>query len=376
MTAIVDAKQFHGALSRAIGAVDRVKNLPVLQHVRLATEADELVIVATDLDKDIAVRIPAEGELEPLLIDYQRLTAILSAVSDRGQLRIEPAEAGAAIAAGRSRFSVATMSADMWPNRREEAWAHSFEVAAPAFCRLMTALAPCISTEATRIYLNGIYLHPGRIGDPSEASALLAVATDGHKLAAREIEVEGLPDFDGMILPRPSCAAIAKLFAEAGTLTISCSDRKLAVTAGGTSFVTKLIEGIFPDWRRVTPTARPSAYSYDVARLIAATRAAAAAVSADKTGKAVKLTFGDGETELHTVDLSNPAFAGTDTVAHSELAHSDSALIGLNVEYLLEMLPTLDAETVEIAPGDGSGPILLRGATFADRVVVIMPMRV
>lgn len=179
-----------------------------------------------------------------------------------------------------------------------------------------------------------------------------------------------------MIVPRLACSAIAKLFGESETLQVSCNDRKLMITVGGTSYISKLIDGTYPDWRRVTPVNKPSAISYDLSAIMAAGEVAAASKSAEKLGKAIKLTFGSGETEIQATDFNNPAFTGADVVPHSDLGEPEETVIGVNVEYLLEMLPTLDAETVELTPSAKGGPIVLRGATHDDRIAVIMPQRV
>lgn len=371
----VEPKALNAALSRATGAIMRVRTIPILGCVRLSIDGEELLIEATDLDRFVTVRIAAEGELSPLCIDYARLSGILSAVKDRSELSIEPTKEGAVIAAGRSRFTVATMPTDHWPTLEEPKWQHAFELAAPPFARLMTALEPAISTEETRFYLNGIFLQPGSLGDPRQTDMLLAVATDGHKLGARHMAAPGLPAIE-LIVPRVACAAIAKLFGDADTLQVSCNDRKLMVTVGSTSYITKLIEGTFPDWRRITPVSKPSAFSYDLSAIMAAGQVAAASKSAEKLGKAIKLTFGSGETQIQATDFNNPAFTGADVVPHSDLGEPEETEIGVNVEYLLEMLPTLDAETIELTPSEKGGPIILRGATHQDRLALIMPQRI
>lgn len=376
MKVTVDARTLSAALSRATGAINKVKQNPILLCVRIFAGDGEMVVSATDMDRVITVRMACEGECEPVCIDFTRLASVVGTMKDRGDLTMDVGQDTAVITCGRSRFTLPFFKSDIWPNLDEVEWQHSFEVSGPQFARLMTALEPAISSEASRFFLNGIYLHPGAVSDARRKGCLLGVATDGHKMYARHIEVPELPPaMAGIIVPAIACAGIAKLFGEIDVLRLSVTERKLKVAVDGTDYITKLIEASYPDWRRVSP-AQPSAFSYDTAQLTAALQVASAAKSAEKAGKAVKLSFGDGETTLEAVDSNNPAFTGSDAVPHSALDPPLAQVIGVNVDYLIEMLARLDAETVELAPPEGNGPIAVRGATFDDRIVAIMPMRV
>ncbi len=374
----VDAKAFQAALARVTSSIKPQKTHPILQCVRLVAGDGEMQISGTDLDVAITVTLPASGEMAPICTDFSRLGTIASTLKDRGEMSIEPgADAMAAIACGRSRFTVGLMPAISWPTLSEVRWDTQFEVSGSTFARLMSALAPAISDEATRFYLSGIFLKPGTVRDDNAAGNLLGVATDGHKLYARSIELPGIPkSMTGIILPRMACATIAKSFGDADTLKVSCNDKKLQVDVEGVRYLTKLIEGVFPDWRRVTPKT-DSALSFDRATLVAAARIAAAAKSNAKGGKSVKLSFTEDETRLEAVDRDNPQFSGSDVVRHSQLTKPLSDTVGLNIDYLLEIVAELDAETIEMAPPEGgSGPIVLRGAAHDDRIAVIMSMRV
>lgn len=377
MSVTVEPKAFHTALSRATAAIRPMKGIPILLCVRITASDGEMLIEATDLDMAISLRIPAQGECAPVCIEYRRLLAIVGTIKDKAELRLDPANDTATLSAGRSRFSVATLSPEGWPTLTEQKWDHAFDIEGPAFARLLTALAPAISTEATRYYLNGIHLSSGFIERDGGAGSLLAVATDGHKLYARSLPAPQVPaKLPGMIVPTLACAAIAKLFGEAKQIRVSCNDKKLQAVAGEAVYITKLIEGHFPDWRRVAPLNRESTCSYDLKDLVASARIVAAGAESGKGGKAIKVTLLDNETELLASDTQNPQFSGTDTVRHTVLSPFAETVIGVNVDYLIEMLEHLDAETAELAIQGAGDPILIRAAALTDRVVVIMPMRV
>jgi len=374
----VEAKAFQAALARVTGAIKPQKNYPILQCVRISAADGEMQITGTDLDVVMMVTLPASGAMEAICTDFSRLGTIAGTLKDRGEMTIEAGNDSAVIACGRSRFTVGLMASDMWPELTVENWETQFSVSGSRFARLMTALAPAISEEETRYYLNGIFLRPGSVVDDRDDGSLLGVATDGHKLLARSIEVDGIPaKMKGIILPRFACATIGKSFGDAGMLAISCNDRKLQVAFDGVTYLTKLIEGQFPDWRRVVPKVKP-ALAFDRAELTAAARIAAAAKVTTKEGKAVKMSFGEGETAIDAIDLNNPAFSGSDVVKHTELSEPLSDMLGVNVDYLIEVLGELEADTIEIAPPKEptSAPIVLRARGHDDRLAVIMSMRV
>lgn len=381
-TVTLDARQFHAALSRAAGAVEANKAYPILRCVRLATDDDELEIMATDLDIEMRVRMEViDGECPPICIETARLLPIASQLKDRDTIRLsfELNNAGyvaCIVTAGRSRFTLETMEADQFPQFSTTNFEASFVLPGKQLTTLLNSLAVAISTEATRIYLNGIYLAPGGVVDPNRAGSLLAVATDGHKMFARHIDVPELDkSMTGIIVPRGSCARIAKLFADADKVEISTGPERVRLQAGATVFVTKLVEGHFPDWRRVMPKGEPT-HSYDTAALLKSVEIAAAATSSGKNAKAVKLKLGETETEIEARDINSPGFTGSDACPHSVLIEGGASEIGVSAEYLAEALRSLDAETVEFAFHDAGAPILITGATFDDRRLVIMPMRV
>lgn len=372
----VDAKLFNAALTRVVGAIDRNKKFPILGCVRLEAVDGTLELIATDTVAQIVERIPAEGDCPPTCIDFQRLAALVSAVKDRGDLTFEISKTDAVMKSGRSRFTLGTLDAEGFPNLMSDKLPVAFDVSGPKLASIMTALEPAISTETARYYLAGIYFSPGGVHDERQRDHLTGVATDGHKIYARHIEVPDLPAaMAGIIVPGPACSRIAKLFGDAPMLHVTCSDKKLAITFEATDYLTVLVEAQYPDWRRVIPR-QPTAFSYDVAALKRAATAVAASKSAEKGGKAVKLAFGEDETTLIGIDRNDPSFSGSDVCRHSVIGESPVAEIGINVDYLIEMLDHLGAETVEIGPVEGQGAIALRGTTFDDRLIGIMPVRV
>jgi DNA polymerase-3 subunit beta len=369
----VDAKAFGQAISLALGAVQRRKEYPILSCVRLVAADGKLEIRATDIDGEIAVSTPAEGALRPTCVDGQRLASISSAVKDRGLMRISVAGDEAVVVAGRSRSTLATMSVDGWPVIAPLETPVTFDVPGAPFCRVLAALDPAISTNDSRYYLCGVCVEGGAVNAPQQPDCMVAIATDGHKCYARHIAVPGLPaNFPRSIIPARACRAITKLFAETEIVGVRLSDRRIELHSATIRYSSSLIEGTFPDWRRVIST-REGVYSLDVKALLSAVRTTAASVSGD----ALKLVFLDEETQLFSQEAGNAGFTGQDACPHKLIGTPTINEVGISAAYLAEMAGNLDADTIELSCGsDGGAPIVLTGAGTNDRRVCIMPMRV
>src|SRR5262249_2394432 len=127
---------------------------------------------------------------------------------------------------------------------------HQFALSADTLKRLIDRTRFAISTEETRYYLNGIYLHP-----LPDKKLLRAVATDGHRLARAETEMpKGAERMSGIILPRKAVQEVRKLLDDIDQpIEIAVSDSKIRLDIGGIVLTSKLIDGTFPDYERVIP---------------------------------------------------------------------------------------------------------------------------
>lgn len=383
----VDGKQLQAALSRAIGAVERKSTYPILLCVHLSTEDGELVIRASDLEAEVSIRLPHEGDdLAPICVESARLLAIAGQLKDRDRVTLRfsaPLDARdgvtCTVSAGRSRFTLETMEASAFPSPYSIADGIGFTLPAARLAEMFAALWPAISTEQTRYYLCGIFLDCGTVAKPNVDGNLVMVATNGHTMVARHIEVEGvtpeLGKLGSIIVPRLICGKVGKLFAGAGDVAIRINAQRISFAAAATLLVAKLVEGHFPDWRRVSAP-RPPTHAYDSAELIRAVEAASAVNNGGK-GKAVKLVLdGAEETTIEAKDFNNPGFTGADVCRHSRLAEKAADAVGINADYLVEMLRSLDAETAELSLDDPGAPVVMTGAALDDRRIIIMPVRV
>lgn len=376
MTVTVAGKLFAAALAKVQAAIKPKIGISLLACARVAVTDGVMSIEGTDKDIMIRATLPADGEVDPVCVDAARLAAVLARLRDRGDLTIELEDTAMRIKSGRSRLTLDTLKPVGWPELDQDI-GEPFAVDAGILLSVVTALAPAICTLDDRVYLNGIFLQRGSIADAKADGHLVAIASDGRRMAIRHFETQDVPaKMPDVIVPRAICLMLSKLFDGVPKLHIGLSDRRILITGGDVVVVSKLIEGTYPDWRRIVPV-RPATHSYDTDALIAAVAIAASATLPGKNGHAVKLIFGADETEIRSDSLPTEGRAeGQDAVAHNVIGETDCEYIGVSADYLAEMLEKLGAETAEISVLDAGSPIVLTAAAHDDRKTVIMPMRV
>ena len=270
--------------------------------------------------------------------------------------------------AGRARFTLATLPRDDFPVIAEGELPTRFELPAGTLRQIIDKTRFAISTEETRYYLNGIYLHVSDEAQP----VLKAAATDGHRLARVTVpRPEGAQGMPGVIIPRKCVGELRKLLDEVdGTVQISLSDSKIRFGLGNAVLTSKLIDGTFPDYSRVIPTANdkllkldPRAFEEGVDRVstIASERTRAVKMALDRDRVTLSVTSPENGTAAEEVpaDYGNEGFE-----------------IGFNAKYLMDILNQIEGDLVEVHLADAAAPTLLRENDKAPALYVLMPMRV
>jgi DNA polymerase-3 subunit beta len=246
---------------------------------------------------------------------------------------------------------------------------HRFTVSAAELHRLIEKTQFAISTEETRYYLNGIFLHTI---DVMGHAMLRAVATDGHRLARVETDApDGSSGMPGIIIPRKAVSEIVKLVETGVTeVAIELSTSKIRLTFGEVVLTTKLIDGTFPDYQRVIPTANDKSLFIDKSSFAAAVDRVST-ISSER-GRAVKLALADHRL---TLSVTNPdSGSATEEI---EVDYDQSAIeIGFNARYLLDITAQLDGDTALLKLADSGSPTLIQDREGASALYVLMPMRV
>jgi DNA polymerase-3 subunit beta len=304
-------------------------------------------------------------------VQAHTLYEIVRKLPEGAQVGLEwSAEKGqVALRAGRSSFGLAALPADDFPKMAAGELPHAFEIGAGDLKTLIDKTRFAISTEETRYYLNGIYLHAAISND---VKVLRAVATDGHRLARIEMPLpEGAENIPGVILPRKTVMELRKLIDEAqGAVQVTLSDTRVRFAFGEAVLVSKLIDGAFPDYERVIPSGNDKAMEVD-RRLFAAAVDRVATISTEKS-RAVKLALSKN---LLTLTANSPD-AGTAS-EEIEIAYQGAALeIGFNARYLLDIAEQLEGENAAFKMADAASPTILGDSADASALYVLMPMRV
>ncbi|MBE8190874.1 MAG: DNA polymerase III subunit beta [Alphaproteobacteria bacterium] len=372
MKAIIEKDVFMRALSHVQSVVERRNTIPILSNILLVCEGSTLTVVATDLELEIKETLEAQVTTAGgLTASAQRLHDIVSKLPDGAQLELSQ-ETGSdelQLFSGTSVFLLQTLPQDDFPQMKQDKSSTAFSLQAQDLSRLLRKAQFAISTEETRYYLNGVYLH---ICEEEGADLLRAVATDGHRLAQLQmVRPEGAADMPPIIVPRKTVGEVLKVLDDKeDEVSISISDVQIVFTMPHITLMSKLVDGKYPDYKRVIPVGNDKILSVD-AKAFTQCVERVSAVSGEKT-RAVKLNLQDDKLKL---SVSSP----TSGNANDEIsvAYKGKALeVGFNGQYLTDITKQIDGTTAVFEMGDSTSPTLIRDEEDGDALYVLMPMRV
>jgi DNA polymerase-3 subunit beta len=367
MKATIERATLLKSLGHVQSVVERRNTIPILSNVLIEARDDgSLRLMATDLDLQVDESVPANvTQAGATTLSAHTLFDIIRKLPEGSQVELSAAEGKMQVNAGRSRFSLSTLPRDDFPVIAEGELPTRFELPAATLRQIIEKTRFAISTEETRYYLMGIFLH--LVDDQ-----LRAAATDGHRLArvtvAKPDGADGMPD---VIVPRKAVAELYRLLEEVeGTVEVSLSATKVRFGLGSAVLTSKLIDGTFPDYNRVIPTANdkllkldPKSFSAGVDRV--------STIASEKT-RAVKMSVDRDKITLSVTSPEN----GTASEEVSADYGADGLEIGFNARYLLDILGEIDGDTVEVHLADAAAPTLLRENDKSNALYVLMPMRV
>jgi DNA polymerase-3 subunit beta len=369
----VERGAFLKALGHVQSVVERRNTIPILSNVMIEAAKGQLKLTATDLDIEIVEALPADvlrngAATAPAHMLYD----IVRKLPDGAQVQAEllTAEGGRLmVSAGAIRFELACLPKEDFPQMAAGALPHRFRLAADDLKRLIDKTRFAISTEETRFYLNGIYVHAAKDG---KVPALRAVATDGHRLARYELELpDGAADMPGVIVPRKTIGELRRLLDDAdGAIEISLSDTKIQFAFNGVDLTSKLIDGTFPDYQRVIPSGNDKSLSLEAKEFGQAVDRVST-ISADKT-RAVKLALARDKVTLTVV---NPE-SGTATEELSAVYNAAMIEIGFNAKYVLDITSQIEGKAIHFLLSDAGSPTLIEDKDDPRTLYVLMPMRV
>ncbi|QQA43000.1 DNA polymerase III subunit beta [Pelagovum pacificum] len=360
------------AVAQAQSVVERRNTIPILANVLIEAEGEAVQFRATDLDIEVVDRAPAQVERAgATTVSAVTLNEIVRKLPDGALVTLS--EDGASgrlqIMAGRSNFSLATLPREDFPVMASSEYTTNFACPAPVLRRLFDKSKFAISTEETRYYLNGVYMH---IAEGDGGRVLRCVATDGHRLARIDAELPAsAEDMPGVIVPRKTVGELRKLLDDDEMeIAVSVSETKIRFATPDITLTSKVIDGTFPDYSRVIPSGNTRKLEVDASEFAKAVDRVAT-VSSERS-RAVKLSLDEDRLVLSV----NAPDSGN---AEEELAvaYADEKLdIGFNAKYLLEIASQVDRENAVFLFNSSGDPTLMREGSDTSAVYVVMPMRV
>ncbi len=360
------------ALNHVQSVVERRNTIPILSNVLMSAQGDSLKLTATDLDIEISESAPAEVESAGqttapanYLYDFVRKLPDGAAV----KFDVSGDDPRLFVSAGKSRLHLPILPAGDFPSMPSDGFETKFEVEPTEFSRLLDKTRFAISTEETRYYLNGIFLHAvAADGGPM----LRAVATDGHRLALADTAApSGAQGMPGVIVPRKTINELKRLLDDAADLVeVSVSPQKIRFGLGDAVLTSKLIDGSFPEYARVIPKGNAKKLKVDN-KAFAEAVDRVATVSAERS-RSVRLALDSDKIAL-TVNNPDAGVATEDLAAE----YADDAMeIGFNARYLLDVAGQIEGEQALFELADSGSPTLVRDEADELALYVLMPLRV
>ena len=372
MRLVIERSELFRALSHVTSVVERRTTIPILSNVLIKATSDGVELKSTDLEREVAEKGPADVATPgAVTVPAHILHDIVRKLPDGAQIRLDrdAERERLTLASGHSRFSLQTLAAEDFPDLTAGEMTHAFEMAAADLKRLIEKTRFAISTEETRYYLNGIYLHVAAAGGKP---VLRAVATDGHRLAQLDLErpkgAEGMP---GIIVPRKTVHELQRLLEESGdVVNVAVSPTKARFEIGTVTLISKLIDGTFPDYQRVIPQANDKKLAVSNAEFVSAVDRVSTIAS--ERGRAVKLALSPGKLVL---SVSNPE--GGSATEEIDAEYTAAPLeIGFSARYLLDIAGQIEGDKTQFMLADPGSPTVVRDSADASALYVLMPMRV
>ena len=353
------------------GIVEKKNTLPILSNVLLQLKDKKLSIVATDLDiifyDEIAdVKIIHEGSTTT---SAAILYDILRKISSNSDLNFElKSENKLSLKSENSDFNLLCLPTDNFPSFADEFEGQEISISNNRFLKLLNKTRISISNDDTRHYLNGIFLH---ITEDQGRNFLTGVATDSHRLSSSSLEIENTSDFTSLILPRKTVYQLCSLLAETtDQLTMQTSENKIKFTFGKMKLISKVIDGKFPDYKKVVPISNDKTLIVSSKDFINSIERVAS-VSLDRK-EGVKLVINKDNVQL-SVNSANSGEGNEKIIAKFD---SNNMNISFNSKYLIDISSEVEDKNLKMSLKDSVSPVLIEDSSDKNSYYVIMPMKI
>lgn len=359
------------SLNHVQSVVERRNTIPILSNVLMKAEGDVLTFATTDMDLEINESVAANiSEPGATTVPAHTLYDIVRKLADGSDVELVMNAEGTQmeVKAGRSKFKLSCLPTTDFPELGTGDLPTSFSIPAKDMRALIDRTKFAMSTEETRYYLNGIYLHEA---EQEGVKVLRAVATDGHRLARFEMPLsDGAAGMPGIIIPRKTIGELRKLVDEAAdSIQIELSESKIRFAFDHIVLTSKLIDGTFPDYQRVIPEGNDKIVEVDAKMLTSAVDRVS--TISDGKSRAIKIALNGKQM---TVSASSPdSGSATEEV---EVNGETDIEIGFNAKYLLDITSQIEGEGCRLTLADPASPTIIQDNSDASALYVLMPLRV
>ena len=365
----VSREAFLRVLTHVSSIVDRRSTIPILSNIYLKCDNNQIEIRSTDLDISIREFVSADSTKNgEATVSSRILTDIIRKTKKNSIVKCKLEGNRLIINSDNSVFELNALTADEFPKFVPLDPSNAFEITIQQMKRIFNKTKFAISAEETRYYLNGIYFHTISNGTKT---TLRCVATDGHRLAKTELDLNSTFTIPGIILPRKFILQLDRILGDfEGKVKMICTDTQVSLEADNFIIISKLIDGTFPDYEKVIPVSNDKLLQVEAEPFFNAVDRVST-VNQDKT-PTVKLHFENNNVKI--MATSTDSNKGDEEVAANYTA--DSLEILFNSKYILDLQDVIEGETMILELLNQSSPVIVKDTKDTSSLYILMPMRI
>lgn len=348
--------------------VEKRNSIAILSNVKLEVEGNNLTSTATD--NHMSIQAKSEAFVEnagATTVSAHKLFEIVKRLPNESMISLELKDEGSRmqITAGKSKFSLACLDADAFPDVASVSSSVHFKLTGAQVARLLKKAKFAASQDDTRQYLNGIFMH-------LKDEKLRFVATDGHRLARIEQEIpEGASSMPGVIIPRKTIDEIAKLADKSKDLEVKVTENKLQFVTEEATLTSNVIDGTFPDYERVIPA--NNTLEMDVPRQSLMSAVDRVAILSHEKSRSVRFSI---NTNNLVISANNPDQENAQEELKITFDAADDLNVGFNAKYVSDITNLIEGDDVQFLMKDGNSPVVVQDPQDTSSLFVLMPMRI
>lgn len=349
------------------GIVERRHTMPILANILIRKDGENVSFLSTDTEVQITTnaQIGSGAEVAGTTVAARKLLDILRALPESGDVTMTLLNKRLTVQTGKSRLALQTLAAEEFPTvQQADSYSASVTLPQKTLKHLFNMVHFSMAQQDIRYYLNGLLL-------VLDGKNVIAVATDGHRLAFCQVETEQSFERQEVIIPRKTIIELQRLLEENDeTVQLDIAANQVKLTFADIELISKLVEGKFPDYTRVIPKGYKNEFTIGRDELLRSLQRAAIMTS-DKF-KGVRCIITPGSMKISSTNADQE-----EAVEELEIDYGgDSVDIGFNVTYLLDVLNNLKCDQINVALGDSNSSALISIPDNTDFKYVVMPMRI